>query len=640
MANYIGNQPSYGEFKRLDSISSSFNGSTTTFNLTYNSVSTPVGDASQLIVSLNGIIQEPLNSYTLGVGGSSIVFSSAPVSGDTCFIMYIGGAGGTVTTISDGSVTASKLDASLKDYYEDEFTANGSTTDFTLSRDSIGVNQLLVTIDGIVQPTSAYTASGTTLTISPALPNGTNIRVVHMGAKAGVFVPQSGSVGLNELDLTAIDARYYQSGDSINVASITSQNITADGIIKSARDNYSKVSLANTGTPYEYQVENNGSNFRITDSTAGQTRLTINTTGNVGIGTSSPAFGLSVEKDNGSGYVGLFRKSVSDPALTIQTTGGVTQLQGLNADLTAVHGIAMQISGGNVGIGTSSPSATLHVAGPVLIQNANAINELSFSGSEYTNIYSGTASGFDIGTTSSGGSSFLRFLTENTERVRIDASGNVGIGGSVDNHGGYGRCLQISGTEAAIELKSGSDYGYLAQNGTNMQFRNVANGNALFYTNNTERMRIDSEGRVTTPYQPTFQARRYTGGGTAIAHLSVITYDEAILNISGSFNSGTGRFTAPIAGTYFFFWSNTGGAAASVHRTYIRKNGNSNWGAGYRFENRAYTNNPYPYNTHQVIVPLALNDYVDIYYECDAGSGSYLYADVTDGPTFGGYLLG
>ena len=209
MANYIGNQPSYGEFKRLDSISSSFNGSTTTFNLTYNSVSTPVGDASQLIVSLNGIIQEPLNSYTLGVGGSSIVFSSAPASGDTCFIMYIGGAGGTVTTISDGSVTASKLDASLKDYYEDEFTANGSTTDFTLSRDSIGVNQLLVTIDGIVQPTSAYTASGTTLTISPALPNGTNIRVVHMGAKAGVFVPQSGSVGLNELDLVGVDTRYY-----------------------------------------------------------------------------------------------------------------------------------------------------------------------------------------------------------------------------------------------------------------------------------------------------------------------------------------------------------------------------------------------------------------------------------------------
>ena len=83
-----------------------------------------------------------------------------------------------------------------------------------------------------------------------------------------------------------------------------------------------------------------------------------------------------------------------------------------------------------------------------------------------------------------------------TDSVVINSSGNVGIGGPVDNRGGYGRCLQVSGTEAAIELESGSDYGYLAQNGTSMQFRNVANGNTLFYTNNTERMRIDSSGNL------------------------------------------------------------------------------------------------------------------------------------------------
>ena len=88
-------------------------------------------------------------------------------------------------------------------------------------------------------------------------------------------------------------------------------------------------------------------------------KMRIDSSGNVGIGTSSPSFGLSVEKDNGSGYVALFRKSSSDPALTIQTTGGVTQLQGLNAGLNAVHGIALQSSGGNVGIGTSSPTSAL-----------------------------------------------------------------------------------------------------------------------------------------------------------------------------------------------------------------------------------------------------------------------------------------
>ena len=289
MGNYIGNVPASGEFKRLDSIASLFDGSTTQFNLSYNTTSQSVGDASQLIVSLNGIVQEPLESYTLGIGGGSIIFSSAPSNGDTCHIVMLGGVGSTITP-TDGSVTATKLDASLKDYYEDEYTADGSTTDFTLSRESAGVNMLLVTIDGIVQPTSAYTASGTTLTISPALPNGTNIRVVHMGVKAGVYVPQAGSVGLNEVDLTAFDGRYYQAGDALAVADVVSS-----GILKSQRANYAKVSLVNTDTSQEWQVQNNGTNFRITDQTqSGATRLAINATGYVGIGTISPSTNLHI----------------------------------------------------------------------------------------------------------------------------------------------------------------------------------------------------------------------------------------------------------------------------------------------------------------------------------------------------------
>lgn len=327
MTNYIGNIPSQGEFKKLDSIASSFDGSTTQFNLNYSSVSQSVGGAEQLIVSLNGVIQEPLSAYTLGIGGSSIVFASAPASGDTCHIVLFGGVGGTLTP-SDQSVTAEKLAAELKDYYEDEFTADGSTTDFTLSRESVGVNQLMLTVDGVVQPTSAYSASGTTLTISPALPNGTNIRVVHMGVKSGVFVPAQNSIGLTELDLTAIDARYYQSGDSINVTSITSENITADGIIKSARDNYSKVSLANTGTPYEYQVENNGSNFRITDSTAGQTRVAINTTGYVGVNTIAPGGRFHVVGTGGS-TGGTVQNSGSGNQIVIENnaSGGSADFQ-------------------------------------------------------------------------------------------------------------------------------------------------------------------------------------------------------------------------------------------------------------------------------------------------------------------------
>ena len=64
-------------------------------------------------------------------------------------------------------------------------------------------------------------------------------------------------------------------------------------------------------------------------------------------------------------------------------------------------------------------------AGGIEIPNQNAINELSFTGTEFTNVFSTSTSGFQLGTTGAG---YLSFLTNNTERLHIDANGNVGIG--------------------------------------------------------------------------------------------------------------------------------------------------------------------------------------------------------------------
>jgi len=72
-----------------------FNGSTTTFNLTSNSTAVTPKNANSLLISLNGVIQEPGVSYT--VSGAQITFSVAPASTDTFFGVHITGSAGGAT---------------------------------------------------------------------------------------------------------------------------------------------------------------------------------------------------------------------------------------------------------------------------------------------------------------------------------------------------------------------------------------------------------------------------------------------------------------------------------------------------------------------------------------------------------------
>lgn len=99
--SYIGNPPLVGSYKKLDDISSGFNGSTTTFNLTSSSTAVTPGSANALIISLGGVIQEPITSYT--VSGSTIIFSPAPAASTSFFgvmlgdVLYVGVSSGTIS---------------------------------------------------------------------------------------------------------------------------------------------------------------------------------------------------------------------------------------------------------------------------------------------------------------------------------------------------------------------------------------------------------------------------------------------------------------------------------------------------------------------------------------------------------------
>ena len=94
---YIARTPAYGAFEKQTLTADS---STTTFALNFT-----VGSSSSVLVSVAGVIQEPEVGYSLSGGGTNIVFSTAPTSGDTVFVVFLGLARDVDNISSTGTIT-------------------------------------------------------------------------------------------------------------------------------------------------------------------------------------------------------------------------------------------------------------------------------------------------------------------------------------------------------------------------------------------------------------------------------------------------------------------------------------------------------------------------------------------------------
>ena len=197
---YIGRDPQYGAFEKQ---ALTADGSTTTFTLDYT-----VGSASSILVSVAGVHQEPETAYNLGTNGTQIVFTAAPASGDTVFVIFLGAAlevatvGSAVITartelaeraatgdfflVYDTSATAlKKIQTSniVKASVTRNATGDGSTTAFTVTNGTT-VDSVLVFENGVCQkPTTDYTISGTTLTFQGGAPaSGVAIQIRELPA--------------------------------------------------------------------------------------------------------------------------------------------------------------------------------------------------------------------------------------------------------------------------------------------------------------------------------------------------------------------------------------------------------------------------------------------------------------------------
>jgi hypothetical protein len=183
-------------FPKEDFVGSNF-GSITVGSTTYSyavelSIDVPGSESGNIEVVLDNVRQEPDTAYTVHENSSSqpriLNFSETVPSSAVIYVIHKG-VGPYNMTPPNNSITNVHLSDNLKTFTLDEFTGDGSTTDFTLSETPPSANTLLVVVDGIVQKPGAsnnFTVSGNTIAFTSAPDASAEIEVKHLGIRSYV----------------------------------------------------------------------------------------------------------------------------------------------------------------------------------------------------------------------------------------------------------------------------------------------------------------------------------------------------------------------------------------------------------------------------------------------------------------------
>jgi hypothetical protein len=345
--------------------------------------------------------------------------------------------------------------------------------------------------------------------------------IFHNGGVQSLKIDSSGNVGIGTSTLNTI------SGTNPTLT-LGGTGISGGLILQRAGTDKARL-YENAGLMVHQGMTGVGHSFYVDASTDA---MTIDTSGNVGIGTDSPQTLLNINSLSGttyptlgtaSGVIALSINELHGMYLGVDGASGNGWIQAMREDASATaYNLILQPSGGNVGIGTDDPVGTLSVrnttagenvlraegvAGSLFIDHAGAGNNLYDAANHKFRSFAGV------------------------ERMRIDSSGNLLLGNGVGNP--YLAFLSAGGNGGNERARifgyaDGGTYG----GGLEIQTRDSAN---IFQN----RMTIDSSGNVGIGVAPATGVRLNIAGGVI---RNIDTYNNTTANASNLVVTSGGTF--------------------------------------------------------------------------------------------------
>ena len=423
----------------------------------------------------NSIIQSVNSNYGSGFYGSSANFG---------FEITDGGVGGKTIRIKNNST--------------DIFSHNQVQNIIDMS------NASSVTVAGFTSTGIDDNATSTAITINGSSANqvtlkSTNSPVEVVGLLA---VPTSGyNYNLQCMDSRAFNTPGNGGGIGFGYQINSSENYEVGAVIQGYKDNNTSGDMAG-GLRFSTRVNNQNPSIR----------MTISSAGNVGIGETAPLALLhvkAIESSTGeTDPIARFERfTTGDNHYLDITLDNSTNMVGFQSTGTSNGGFTF--GGASTDLVTISNNGNVDVSGTLhasYFSFGNTNSLLYESADDFVNIRIGASGPYmafekltatDVAFGNASGA--LDIVTSGGAAISIDTSRNVGIGTTtVGQFGGVDVGLTVDGGGAysGIAVTDGATTGSLTQGYSTTYLYNQANGNMLFGTNNTERMRISSAGNV------------------------------------------------------------------------------------------------------------------------------------------------